>query len=253
MNEDFRQSKFDAYGHLSDQNASFTEQNGRYPAQSQFEKLIFLDVLKKLNLKPENQLLDIGCGMGNILIPACFVVENVTGIDHPKVIEKLNSVFKKDNCHLTGGDFIDLPIQKKFDRIVSYCVLPALPHRDVVMSFIDKALNLLTDDGLLLLADLANIDKKKRFFESLRGKSFSLAWERRIRNMPTKIDPSDVHKLPTVIFDDQFMIDICLHIRKRGFHAYILNQPQNLPFGNTREDILVVGPEYNDGTDSIKS
>ena len=29
-------------------------------------------------------------------------------------------------------------------------------------------------------------------------------------------------------------------------HAYVLDQPQNLPFGNSREDILVVGPEYED-------
>jgi len=39
---------------------------------------------------------------------------------------------------------------------------------------------------------------------------------------------------------------ILLHARKKGFHSYLLEQPSNLPFGNSREDILIVGPEYEE-------
>lgn len=251
MDEDIRKKKFNVYGDFSEQGASFTEQNGRYPAQAEFEKLIFLDVQKKLKLSPSNHLLDIGCGMGNILIPASFIVDQVTGIDHPRVIEQLNGVIKRDNINLIGTDFLDAPLSGTFDRIVSYCVLPALPDRETVYSFIDKALDLLSDDGLLLLGDISNIDKKKRFLNSRRGQAFSKDWEERMHKMPLKIDTSKASELPSAIFDDDFMLELCMHARQKNFNAYILNQEQSLPFGNTREDILITGPEYDDGTSAL--
>ena len=248
MNDDLRRQKFDAYGFLSDSEAPFTEQNGRYPAQAEFEKLIFADVMSKLDLRPQNNLLDIGCGLGNILIPASFIVNSVTGVDHPKVVQRLSSIIKRDNITLLGGDFIDLPIEQKFDRIVSYCVLPALPNRETVLEFVNKALSILEPSGVCLLADLANSDKKKRFVESKRGKIFSKYWEQRTKDMPMTTDLTAVGELPAASFDDEFMTDLFLHIRRRGFNAYIVNQSQHLPFGNTREDILIFGPEYDDGT-----
>jgi hypothetical protein len=48
-------------------------------------------------------------------------------------------------------------------------------------------------------------------------------------------------------FDDSLILKIIEHNnRHNNFYAYVLDQPQNLPFGNSREDILVVGPEYED-------
>ena len=47
----------------------------------------------------------------------------------------------------------------------------------------------------------------------------------------------------TVTFDDSVMLRLVKHIRSKNYHAYVLAQPENLPFGHTREDILIVHPE----------
>ena len=44
-------------------------------------------------------------------------------------------------------------------------------------------------------------------------------------------------------FDDNHVLNFLKHIRLQGFHAYILAQSSQLPFGHTREDILVIHPE----------
>ena len=41
-------------------------------------------------------------------------------------------------------------------------------------------------------------------------------------------------------------LKIIEYIRRKNFHAYVLDQPPNLPFGNTREDILVLSLENED-------
>lgn len=253
MNDDIREKKFNSYAHLAKQGAGFTEQNGRYPAQEVFEKFIVDDVLKKLKWSPYNRVLDIGCGMGTVLIPASFYVSHITGIDHPAVIERLSSVFKRDNCRLIGSDFLETSLDEKFDRILAYGVLPALPDQATVMLFIDKILSLLDVNGLALLGDFPNTDKSRRFTASRRGQSFNRKWDTRKKNMPRKTDISEIQDLPAPTFDDAFIMNICGYIRKKGFNAYIVNQPQNLPFGNTREDIIVTGPEYDDGTQTYET
>ena len=43
-------------------------------------------------------------------------------------------------------------------------------------------------------------------------------------------------------FGDDEILDFAKRYRSRGFHAYILPQPPGLPFGHTREDLLIVRP-----------
>ena len=43
-----------------------------------------------------------------------------------------------------------------------------------------------------------------------------------------------------VAVDDSFLLDLMMHIRNKGFEAYVLPQPLDLPFGGSREDILVM-------------
>lgn len=99
----------------------------------------------------------------------------------------------------------------------------------------------------MLIGDLSNVDKKDRFLQSERGKIFQKEWEESNKTDNNENDDiRDLQTEKTVIINDQTVYDILKMIREKGFHAYLLDQPQNLPFGNTREDILVVGPEYSD-------
>ena len=45
-----------------------------------------------------------------------------------------------------------------------------------------------------------------------------------------------------MIFNDKNVLQIISHIREKGLHAYLLSQPGDLPFGHTREDILIEKP-----------
>lgn len=47
---------------------------------------------------------------------------------------------------------------------------------------------------------------------------------------------ADAH---VVVFDDEVILDLIRRFREVGFSAFVLPQDPALPFGNTREDILV--------------
>ena len=39
--------------------------------------------------------------------------------------------------------------------------------------------------------------------------------------------------------NDEFILEIVTYLRKRGNNVYWLKQPSDLPFGHTREDLLI--------------
>ena len=43
-------------------------------------------------------------------------------------------------------------------------------------------------------------------------------------------------------FSDHMMAELIVRYRRRGLHVYLLPQPAGLPFGETREDFLIVRP-----------
>jgi SAM-dependent methyltransferase len=243
-------SNYNIYGKLA-QSVSIPNilQNGRYISQAKAEAGIPNDVVKKLKPQSCDTFLDVGCGLGLNLLPIAKLVNNATGCDHPNVIKKLIKQNPKLDVKYISGDFLEEHFTVKYSKILAYSVIPALPNFEVAVTFIDKILSILKPSGRALLGDLANIDKKKRFLKSERGKNFQEKWES-IQTIDSK--DNDVSAFATE--EDSITLDIndkiieyfIRHIRSKGFNAYILDQPQSLPFGNTREDILIVGPEYED-------
>lgn len=107
-------------------------------------------ICKKLQLKPGERLLDIGCGWGGL---AKYAAENygveVVGI----TISKQQYEYAKDNCkglpiEIRLQDYRD--IHEKFDRIVSVGMFEHVGplNYDVYM---ETVANLLSDNGLFLL------------------------------------------------------------------------------------------------------
>lgn len=244
-------SHYDKYGTMAtDETVSDIIQNGRYEAQKTAELLIPADVVSKLKFNGNDEFLDIGCGLGLNLDVGSNIVQRAVGCDHPYVIEKLKRKFTNINADLVGGNFLELTFEKRFTKILAYSVLPALPDIQTVNKFIDKVISLLSPSGMALLGDLANIDKKNRFLASSRGKLFQLEWNKSMIDSQIDKESSDYQtkrETKSVIMDDDIILGLAARIRKKDFNAYILDQPQNLPFGNTREDILIVGPEFDSG------
>jgi len=235
--------EFKNYGlRASVKGLSPTEIGGRYSSQASAEKRIIMDITKKLDIQPEDRFLDIGCGPGLTLIPVSYMCSSSSGIDHPEVIKYLRKRIGQCEINLIGGNFLEISLNEFFDKILIYGVLQTLSDQDEVLDFISRALDLLMPGGRLLLGDISNISKKKRFQLSGFGKRFEKNWDSNNgfeKNEKKAQFPGD-QKIVT--FDDNLVLDMIMFIRKKGLDAYILPQPSNLPFGFTREDILVIKP-----------
>ncbi|WP_085909929.1 methyltransferase domain-containing protein [Kiloniella majae] len=232
------------YGELAKLEVDETVQNGRYLIQKDAEKSIPEDVQSKLLATAEDSFLDIGCGIGLNLKKISQIVCDSTCCDNPHVIERLKKSFSQvDNISFFSGDFLDIDFPKKYSKIIIYCVIPALPNLETVHAFVNKAIGLLELNGRLLLGDIANVDRKKRFLSSHRGLAFQKQWEEQMSQISTEEDFVPEQDYETVLIGDKEILGICDIARSRGYDAFILPQPHDLPFGQTREDILIVGPE----------
>ena len=77
-----------------------TQLSGRYFSQKTDERNILMNIAAKLELVSTDKCLDIGCGVGNILIPMSFLVETITGIDHPNCLNFLKNRYDGENIKL---------------------------------------------------------------------------------------------------------------------------------------------------------
>ena len=218
---------------------------GRYAIQRGAERLIVMDVAKKLNIGPDDRLLEIGCGPGNLLIPLSFMVQAAVGIDHPNVCRFLNARFTDPKIQTIECNFLDYePVaDEAYDKVLTYSVLNTLSDQTEAIEFVDKAVGLVAPGGRLLLGDIANVDRKKRFLNSDAGKEFEVKWREKTVHFSASLwqphYPKDDRLFqPT----DRFVLSLMERYRARGFDTCLLAQPPDLPFGRTREDLLVRRP-----------
>ena len=244
------ESYFEAYGSLAEAGLTPTQLAGRYGSQARAERLIGADVEKKLGLTPDTTLLEIGCGPGNLLLPLSFRVAQATGLDHPRIVEKARLRFADARVHWIGGEFPNVklePGQDRFDAILIYSVMHYVADMESALAFCDAATRLLAPGGRMLIGDMPNVDRKRRFLASDAGIAFDAEWRRSQAAHTTPKpggDPFEIFNGCKSIggFTDVDLLRLLAHFRARGLHAYLLAQPADLPFGHTREDILVVKP-----------
>lgn len=224
--------------------ASNVEVAGRYAFQAAAERRILADLIAKLGLEPEDSLLEIGCGPGNLLVPLSHFVARSAGIDNAAAIDRLSHrVSGADRITLHAGDFLGMePLQEKFSKILVYSVIQYVDTPATVERFVRAALDLLAPGGRLLVGDLANRDKKKRFGGSSRGVQVAQEWSQLVSGAgehPMSTLPPDNDM---VEITDELVLGLMTLGRRAGFEAYLLPQSPELPFGNTREDLLFVAP-----------
>ena len=86
----------------------------------------------------------------------------------------------------------------------------------------------------MLIGDIPNISKRKRFFSSETGIAFHKNF------MNTDEPPVVAHaKLESGEIDDGIIMGILQRYRGYGFDTYLLPQNSKLPMYNRREDILI--------------
>jgi 2-polyprenyl-3-methyl-5-hydroxy-6-metoxy-1,4-benzoquinol methylase len=239
---------FENFGTAAERADNYTIAASRYLCQMKEERYIIPDIIEKLDITPDDICLDIGCGTGNILIPLAPSVRSITGIDHPKCLQVLKKrAAGRGNINLIPGNFLDIAVKKTFDKIIVYSVLQYLANIKELFYFIDKAVSLLKPQGKLLLGDIPNISKEKRFFSSVKGELYKKEWDRKRIRFRKQADIESIADLlqdlekdkKYVVLDDALVLSILARARKRGMDAYVLPHSGRLPFGASREDILI--------------
>ncbi len=235
-------NSFENYGRRARLGITSTEMSGRYPSQEVAERRILFDVANKLDIGPEDSVLDIGCGVGLLSGPLSHVVASVTGVDHPGVVDVLRA--RCPGVEVIPGDFRELDLgARRFTKIVMYGVVQNLPDEGEVVSFLRKALDHLHPGGRLLVGDLPNVDKKRRFQSTEFGADFEAMWARH-DGSASMIDENDL--LPEsrrIEFTDAIVASVFQQVRGWGYDAFVLPQPEHLPWGFTREDLLICSTE----------
>jgi SAM-dependent methyltransferase len=217
-----------------------------YLVQREPERRILPDVIAKLALRPDDKLLEIGCGPGRLIIPMSFFVRRAVGIDHPDVVARLKARFTAPELAVIGANFLDYRPEpgEAYDKILIYSVLTSLADATEAFAFVDKAVDLLKPAGRLLVGDIANIDRKRRFLATRFGQEFDRRWKEQQRAAgaaPAEAERDRLWQPDASAFDpdDAFVCELVRRARGRGFDAYCLPQTPDLPYGHTREDVLI--------------
>jgi hypothetical protein len=211
-----------------------------------FEPKIFSDIRKKLTLldSSEQRVLDIGPGCSDLprmLIDLCRQNgHRLALIDSTEMLEQLpdeNFIEKVAALYPTGCPDLIESLRGSINVILCYSVLHYILVDTAFFRFLDTSLSLLAQGGQMLIGDIPNISKRKRFFASEAGAAFHRSF-------------MNTAELPEVVFnriehdqvDDAVVMALMLRARTQGFDAYVVPQDPGLPMANRREDILITRP-----------
>ncbi|MCL6261234.1 class I SAM-dependent methyltransferase [Aquiflexum sp. TKW24L] len=210
------------------------------------EHIIFEDIINKLNFQLEDKngsgvLLDIGPGCSDLpkmIIDHCDKLNfKILLVDSKEMLDQLPT--KKSITKFEGyfpNDVLDLvnQYQNKVDYIVGYSIFHYVFYNTCIFKFLDTALSLLKPGGKMLIGDIPNITKRKRFFSTQTGIEF----HKNFTGTDTLPEVNHLQLEPTHI-DDGVLMGIVQRYRNFGFEAYLLPQPSTLPFHNRREDLVI--------------
>ncbi len=210
-----------------------------------YERTIFKDIKSKLKSLREKDkvILDIGCGCGELAFKMIELCERNNSklllVDSNEMLSLLpnKSFVEKFPCRFP--DCVDLleNYRSKVDAILVYSVIHHVFLEANIFGFIDKACELLKDGGEMLIGDIPNVSKRKRFFSSKSGVEYHQKF-------------TGKKELPKVEFmiiedktiDDGIVFGILQRYRNFGFDTYLLPQDEKLPIANRREDLLIKKP-----------
>lgn len=239
-------NQFECYGQAaSSHETDLTLISGRYSNQKKLIPLVVDDILLKIENYQLTSFLEVGCGVGNLFVPLSQHFNQSFGCDHSNLLDKISDRLDSlANIKLIPGNFFDIEIRQKIDFVLAYSVIHCLEDATQVYSFIDKAINLLSERGVLFIGDIPNLSLKSRFLSSESGKQFDSNWKQSLSSdfsSPAQyLNIGEQIKTPNI--DDSFITDLMVTYNLKGYNVYRFPQSPHLPFGNTREDLLFIKP-----------
>ena len=220
---------------------SDTERVGRYAKQQDDEKHIFEDIVQKLPAltRDNSTIIDIGCGCSDpvkkLIANAEQYQQQLVLVDSEEMLARLPNLknITKAPCQFPEPNFIET-YQGKADAVIVYSVFHCVYLQNDFITFADSLVKLIASGGSLLLADIPNSTRKKRFLSSEQGQRFHQQWSGD-KSLPNV----DWNQFESGSLDDSLVLMLMARYRQMGFETYLLPQKPNLPFSNTREDLLV--------------
>jgi cyclopropane fatty-acyl-phospholipid synthase-like methyltransferase len=211
-----------------------------------YEPAIFADIeakLPPLGERRDQVVLDIGPGCSEL--PA-MVRARCEANGHTLVLvdseEMLAHHADGERVRKFSGRFPDCPglleeFEGRVDAIVAYSVLHYVFPNASVHAFLDEAMKLLAHGGHMLIGDIPNVSKRRRFFSSPAGREFHREFTG--SDAPPEVTFNSVE--PDKI-DDAVLLGLVARARAAGYEAHLVPQGDALPMANRREDLLVVRP-----------
>jgi hypothetical protein len=209
------------------------------------EEAIFGDITDKLPLLRQSgqTVLDIGSGCSGLprmLIELCEERRHqLTMVDSEEMLAQLP---ERRFLRKVPAMFPDCPeliqsLSGKVDVLLCYAVISCIMVDVPIFRFVDVCLGLLAPGGQMLIGDIPNVSKRKRFFSSDSGIRFHQAF-----TQTNEIPEVSYNSIEYNRIDDAMVFAMLQRARLAGFDAYVLPQPPGLPMANRREDILIVRP-----------
>jgi len=196
-------------------------------------------------LRTKNKtVIDIGCGCSDLTTNLIKITEKN---GHKLILvdseEMLNLLPNAPHVVKYAGYFPD--IQELFDKYtgridyaITYSVFHYIFTESNIYSFIHKTIDLLKNGGLLLIGDIPNISKRRRFLQSEEGVKFQQNCQKFNKRNINK--GWTFHNDIDLKIDDAVVLSILMRYRNYGCETYLMPQKDNLPMANRREDILIV-------------
>lgn len=207
----------------------------------EIEKLIFEDIITKLNISNKNNLkiLDLGCGCSNLvnnLINFCKSKNNELHlIDGENTINLIKDSYPIKHKGLFPNDFSSFlkEFENKFDVIIMYSVIHHFYENNTINInlCLNKILKLLKSNGKLIIGDIPNTCKQNKFNNSSKGIELHNKWN---------IKPKNHLSIEESRIDNSFILNIITRYRNYNYNTYLLPQPENFPMNYVRDDILIV-------------
>jgi SAM-dependent methyltransferase len=178
--------------------ADLTVASARPPGTSRAElDRMVADVLAKLDVGPNDSVLDIGCGVGVVGLPVAERASSYVGVDFSSsaleaFAERVQRSPARDKVSLVTWDVLRDPIAElegrgPFDRVLVYASFQYVADAQEAVTFLERTVSLLRPGGLALignlpLAELADDVARLRGGSPVRRVARGLGWIMRDRS-----------------------------------------------------------------------
>ncbi len=136
----------------------------------------FLNIIKK-NDPIKMKILEIGCGIGRIMIPMSKIFGEVVGVDTSSEMVQLSQKYikKNTNCKIFENNGLDLSTfpDNHFDFCYSFIVFQHIPEKDIIENYIKEVSRVLKSECIFRFQVRGTIFSKPQEITTWDGVQFS--------------------------------------------------------------------------------